>query len=161
MRGLSFFDSGEFYTVDVTLVQKVVQNITYTHIPAAPGVVVGIANLKGGIVTLLSLSILLGCDSNNSAVNAIVFKPLTDGNDQMGLLIDKPGELIDINENEILPPPVSANEKDNFYISGVIEYSGKICRIINVESIIDRFIQNEKISSTLNKEGTLHDEKHI
>ena len=150
MRGLSFFDNDEFYTVDVNLVQKVVLNMTYTTVPAAPGVVVGIANLKGGIVTLLSLSILLASDNikNNNAVNAIVFKPLTDGNDQMGLLVEKPGELIDINESDIHPPPVSASEKDNFYISGMTEFNGNICRIINVESIIDRFMQNEKKSST-------------
>ena len=154
MRGLSFFDRDEFYTVDVTLVQKVVRNITYTGVPAAPGVVVGIANLKGGIVTLLSLAILLGCDSNNNAADAIVFKPLTDGNDQMGLLIDKHGELIDIDDSEILPPPVSTHDEDNFCISGMTEFNGQICRIIDIESMIDRFLQNEKRSSTLTQGDT-------
>jgi len=148
LRGLSFFDRDEFYTVDVTLVQKVVRNIAYTRVPAAPGVVVGIANLKGGVVTLLSLANLLGCDSNKNAADAIVFKPLTDGNDQMGLLIDKPGQLIDINDSEILPPPGTTHDADNFCVSGMIEYDGIICRIINIESIIDRFLQNETGSST-------------
>ena len=107
MRGLSFYDDGEYYAVDVTLVQKVVRNITYTPVPAAPGAVAGIANLKGGIVTLFSLADLLKRKFTGNANDAVIFKPLTDGNDQLGLLINKPGDIIDINEEEISPAPVT------------------------------------------------------
>jgi chemotaxis signal transduction protein len=57
----------------------------------------------------------------------------------MGLLIDKPGDLIDINENEILPPPRTAGGEDNFCISGMIEVEGVLYRIINIDSIVSLF----------------------
>ena len=139
MRGLSFLLDGELFAVDVTLVRKVVRNITFTPIHAAPGAVVGIANIKGRIVTVLSLAELLGREKSAGAVNAVVFKPLTDGNDQMGLLIDKQGDLIDIDENEILPPPRTAGEEEKSCISGMAEVAGTLYRIINIDSIISRF----------------------
>ena len=142
MRGLSFIAGGELFTVDVTLVKKVVRKMAITPIPAVPGAVVGIANMKGRIVTVLSLTELLGRGRNAQAVNAVVFKPFTDGNDQMGLLIDKPGDLVDINDNEILPLPRTAGEVEKLCISGMTEVEGRLYRIINIDSIISRFKNN-------------------
>ena len=142
MRGLSFLTNGENFTVDVALVKKVVRNMVFTPIPAAPDAVAGIASLKGRIVTILSLTELLGRGRDAQAVNVVIFKPLTDGNDQMGLLIDKPGDLIDINDNEILPLPRAAGEEEKLCISGMTEVEGILYRIINIGSIISRFEHN-------------------
>ena len=144
MRGLSFLADGELYMVDVTLVQKVVGNMAATPVPAAPDAVVGIANLKGRIVTVLSLAALLGRARSGGArateaVSAVVLKPFADGGDQMGLLIDKPGDLITVSESKILPPPATAEAKEKRCVSGVTEWEGKLYRIIDVDSIISRF----------------------
>jgi len=153
MRGLSLYSDNELYIVDVTLVQKVILNLAYTPIPAAPPAVAGIANIKGGIVTVLSLAELLGRKKNAQAVNAVVFKSFTNGNDQMGLLIDKPGSLIDIEKNKIMPPPLSA-EEENICISGIVEADNALYRIIDINFIIKTFTQNgEKINSNLSNGG--------
>ena len=135
MRCLSFYAGGEFFAVDVTLVQKVVRNMTFTPIPAAPPAVAGIANIKGGIVTLLSLTELLGRERGKRAATAVVFKSLTNENDQMGLLVDQPGDLIDIEESVILPPPLPEEGEEKFCVSGIAETDGKLYRIINIDSI--------------------------
>ena len=148
MRGLSFMVDGDFFAADVTLVQKVSRNISVTPVPAAPDTVVGIANIKGKVVTILSLNALLGRNREKNEgwkaaagmhqINAVIFKPFTDGGDKdiTGLLIDKPGDLIDISENKILPP--STEEKQSC-VSGMAEIDGKLYRIINIGSIIDEF----------------------
>jgi purine-binding chemotaxis protein CheW len=129
----------ELFAVDVGLVQKVVRNISFTPIPAAPPAVAGIANLKGGIVTILSLAELLGRERGRHAVNAVVFKSDANGGDQMGLLIDKPGDLIDIGENDILPPPLVAKGEEKPCVSGIAEAGGKLYRIIDLDDIKNRF----------------------
>ena len=144
MRGLSFLADGELYMVDVTLVQKVARNVAATPVPAAPGAVVGIANMKGKIVTILGLSALLGRAQSGrapaaEAVNAVVFKPLADSDDQVGLLIDKPGDLMTVSESAVLPPPVTARADAYDCVSGVVEAEGALYRIIDIHSIIDRF----------------------
>ena len=139
MNGLSLLADGALFAVDVTGVQKVVRNMAWTNVPAAPDAVVGIANLKGGIVTLLSLSELLGRKRSEHAVHAVIFKPFPNGNGQMGLLIDSPGDLITIDDDDILPPYLAADEIEYSFIKGLAELDGKLYRIIDVESIFNRF----------------------
>jgi len=153
MRGLSFLSDGELFTVDVELVEKIVRNMAYTPLPAVHDTVAGIANMKGGIVTLLSLNRLLGRERSEAASHAVIFKPSKNHLDQMGLLIDKPGSLIEINEDEILPPPLPAEEKHSC-ISGMAEAGGKLYRIIHVDSIINRFNDGGDIIS----QGDIKDE---
>ena len=160
MRCLSFLANDEFFAVDVALVQNTARNIAVTPVPTAPGAVVGIANMKGRIVTVLSLAALLrrGRDTGAQArgprtVHAVVFKPFTGGDDQMALLMDKPGDLIAISENEILPPPLAGAE-ENFYISGMAEVEGRLYRIINIGSIINKFTDSdEKNADTMSMGG--------
>jgi len=146
MNGLSFISGGELFAVDVTLVQKVTRKIPVTPVPTAPDAVVGVANLKGRVVTILSLDSLLGHvqerGSGTSAirpVNAIVFKPASGTGDQMGLLIDKPGSLITINDGSLVPPPTHVAGTETPCISGVAEEDGRLYRIIDVDMIIKRF----------------------
>jgi len=138
MRGLSFICDNELFAVDVSLVQKVILNMDFTPVPAPPGVA-GLANIKGGIVTVFCLNELLGRKKSKKAVNAVVFKSFSGGNDQIGLLVDQSGDLIEITEDKIHPPPVSEAESDKFCISGIAEADGKFYRIINPEGIIKSF----------------------
>ena len=139
MEGLGIVADGELYAVDVRLVDKVARNISYTHVPAAPAAVAGIANMKGRIVTLLSLAELLGRPKSTHAVHAVIFKPHADGNDQMGLLIDNPGNLITIDDAEILPPHLTSEDEDSTIISGLAEIDGKLYRLLDFDSIIGMF----------------------
>ena len=135
MNGLSLLAVGELFVVDVTRIQKVARDMAFTPVPAAPDEVVGIANFKGGIVTLISLSEMLGRGRSAKAVHAVIFKPFEEENSQMGLLIDSPGDLITIDDAEILPPRFAAQDEDRSFISGFAEVGGKFYRIIDIDLV--------------------------
>ena len=155
MRCLSFFADNEFYAVDVTLVQKVVRKMVVTPVPTAPGAVVGIANLKGRVVTLLDLTCLLGrvkkrTDISSDIVDAVVFKSLSGGANQTGLVIDKPGNLIDVDDDAISLPPLTTDSEDSYCISGIAEVDDRLYRIISIDSIIERYKHTgEKAANTM------------
>ena len=147
MRGLSFLAGGELYAVDVTLVQKVARMLAITPVPSALPEVVGIANLKGKVVTVLSLGKILGSDKSNDATlytNTIVFKYGSSHEDQMGLAVEKPGNLIDIDDDAIRSPPVTAAADESNCISGVIEIDDVLYRIIDIEAILKRYIPDSE-----------------
>lgn len=142
MRGLSFTVGGELYAVDVTLVQKVARKLAITPVPSAPAEVIGIANLKGRVVTVLSLNKLLGNNDTHETeryMNTIVFKSWTSAEDQMGLAIEKPGNLIYIENDAIRSPPVTPEMEEIPYISGVTEIEENFFRIIDIESIRKKY----------------------
>jgi len=161
MRCLSFFTGNEFYAADVTLVQKVTRKMTVSPIPTAPDAVVGIANLKGRVVTLLSLCELLGRkrnrddDAGSHAVDAVIFKPFHGGGDQIGLVIDKRGKLIDIDDNTVSLPSLTTGADESFCISGIAEADDTLYRIISINAIIERYKHaGEKIANTMLNGGS-------
>ena len=144
--------------------QKVARNMSVTPVPAAPEAIVGIANMKGRVVTVLSLAALFGRGRGKSpgaksvqAVNAVVFKGFKEGDDQMGLLIEKPGDLINITDNKILPLSLKTGAEEKFYLSGMAEVDGNLYRIINIESIIKRFEDGGKNPAGTISQGGTHD----
>jgi purine-binding chemotaxis protein CheW len=130
MKALSFLSNGRLYAADVNLVLKFVRNMMVTPVLAAPDAIVGIANLKGKVITVFSLSELLGNGKqlHTQAINAVILKSET------GLIIDAPGDLIDIDDLLIEPPP-----EENFCISGIAEVEENLYRIIDVDSIINKY----------------------
>lgn len=143
MKGLSFFVGGELYAVDVTLVQKVARKLAITPIPSAPEEVLGIANLKGRVVTVMSLTSILGIDKTCEAkfyANTIVFKSVSNHEDQMGIAIEKPGNLISLDDCDIRTPPLASGTETGSYISGVAEIDNNFYRIINIESIFRNYM---------------------
>jgi purine-binding chemotaxis protein CheW len=160
MRGLSFIEGGELFAVDVDLVQKVVRKMILTHVPAAPDEVIGIMNLKGKVITVFSLTRLLGRKGKcagayaDNTINAVVFKSFSDSEDQMGLSIDKPGDLIDIDDNIICPPSLASGANESFCISGIAEMGERLYRIIDIDSIINKYKNNgEKTAENMSNGG--------
>jgi len=156
MRCLSFVADNEFFAVDVTLVQKVARKMTVTPVPTAPDAVIGIANLKGRVVTLLSLSHMLGRSRKHTeepvvdTVDAVIFKSLSGGENQTGLVMDKPGNLIDIDDETISLPSLTTGAEESFCISAIAEVSDKLYRIISIDSIIESFkYSGEKTGNTM------------
>jgi purine-binding chemotaxis protein CheW len=147
---MSFSIGGELFAVDVTTIQKVVRNMGFTPVPAAPRGIVGIANLKGKVVTLLDLAEMDGRRSGGGAgwrstrlVNAVVFKTFMDDGNQMGLRIDTPRGLIE--SDEVLPIPLESDDRDRDreYLSGLALVDEMLYRLIDVDAIIARFTQGE------------------
>jgi len=143
VRGLSFITGNELYAVDVTLVQKVARKLAVTPVPSAPPEVLGIANLKGRVVTVLSLNKLLGlyeASDPGRGINTIVFKSHGSNEDQMGLAIEKPGNLIDLDDTEIKSPHLSNELNEGFCISGIAEVDDRFYRVINFDTIMQKYI---------------------
>ncbi|MCL2807866.1 MAG: chemotaxis protein CheW [Coriobacteriia bacterium] len=150
MRCLSFYIDEEVFAVDVTLVREFARKLVVTPVLSAPDTVVGIANLKGRVITLLSLSELLGRKESIvkdwAAVTAaaIIFETFSGGANQIGLKVDRPGELIDIDEAAIRKPSLSTGAQESFCIAGIAEVGNALYRIIDIHSIIERLTSNDQ-----------------
>ncbi|MCL2440567.1 MAG: chemotaxis protein CheW [Treponema sp.] len=157
MRGFSFYVNDELFAVDVNRVEKIVRKMEITYIPAAPDVISGIINLKGRVVTIFNLNELLGrgikrynrkpqaLDSRQNItdiVNIIIFKSDSGNEDQMGLIMDRPGVLINIEDELIRVPSLTTGAQESYCISGIAELDNTLFRIINIDSIIDKYKNN-------------------
>jgi len=163
LRGLSFIINDELYTVDVTGVMKVVRNIAATPVPAVSDEVIGIVNLKGMVITILSLPALLGYKAGGEThdinyINAVIFKPVSDGSDQMGLLIDTPGDLVTISKDCIHPLPVNVTFEEKQILTGLADVDGRLYRIVDISYIVNRFSDSGGVAATTNQQEEIKDE---
>jgi len=165
MRCLSFLVNDDRFAVDVNLVQEYARRLTITPVLSAPDSLFGIANLKGKVITILSLMVLLGRRSSifeesvSDTYCAVIFKSFSSGEDQMGLMIDEPLGLIDIEDDDISNPSKSIEQEESFYISGVAEAEGDLYRIIDFNSIVEMFKSDGEESAGTVENGGAEDEK--
>jgi len=145
MEALSFIVDGEFYAIDVSLVQTVVRKIPVTPVPTAPDEIIGIANFKGRVITVICLhSFLEFVEAKperqpGSVYSTVIFKPLYGDEDQFGLAIDKAGDLIDIIKSDTKPYFHSAEPEGHSCISSIVEIDGALYRIVDLHQISDRY----------------------
>jgi len=145
MRVFSFYIDGQVFAVDVNCIQKVARKMEITKVPSSFDAISGIINLKGRVVTVFSLYNILGLkvssESILNVVNIIIFKS-SSGQDQMGLIIDKPGILINIDDETIKLPSLAAGKEESYCICGIAELDNTLYRIINIDSIINKYKNN-------------------
>jgi len=165
MRYLSFLVDNDRFAVDVSLVREYARKMMVTPVPSAPDSVVGIANMKGRVITILSLYELLGRGESgdeqyiDDTINAIVFKPFSSGEDQMGLKIDKPLGLIDIDDDAIRHQSLMTETEESFCISGITEIGDCLYRIIDFNSIIEVYKDDGEQSADSDENGGTEDEQ--
>jgi len=145
MEALSFIVDNEFFAVDVSYVQTVVRKIPVTLVPTAPDEVLGIANFKGRVITILCLNTFLerpegGADRElNKTISAVIFKPMYGDEDQLGLAIDKTGDLIEMLDEDTKPYVHSGQADGHSCISSIAETNGSLYRIIDLNQISERY----------------------
>ena len=93
----TFFVDGLFLGVEVEKVQEVIRYQEMTRVPLAPGVIGGLINLRGQIVTAVDLRKRLDLDErpvDDFPMNVVV--RTDDG--AMSLLVDDIGDVVEVDE---------------------------------------------------------------
>jgi len=133
---LSFNLCDSLLGIDVTLVKEINRNIEYTPIPGAKEEIVGFFNMRGQVVTLYDLAKILnlGQMQKQEKQICIILKNPKDP-DQAGFLIDSPGDVIEVDEQECEVIPANLGEVESEYIESVLKLKDDLLMVINSEKI--------------------------
>lgn len=134
---LTFYICGKPFGIDITKVEEINRNIKYTPVPCAREYIVGLFNMRGQVVTLFDIGQRLEyidkCKYENPT--CITLKPSVMGEDLVGFLIDKPGDVIDVEEHECEPLPANASDVEAKFIKEVIKRDSQIIMLIDTDEI--------------------------
>ena len=153
MRQYATFFLGEsFLGIDVLMVREVNQNTDITPVDGAQEDVRGLLNLRGLIITVLDPGVRLGMGKrkNTEDTRCIVLKTSYElekirlanpsvpdtCSDMVGLLVDKIGDMVSIDENEIEPPPANLGGLDGRFIDGVIKLDKSLLVILKIGELL-------------------------
>ncbi|HED18726.1 MAG TPA: chemotaxis protein CheV [Gammaproteobacteria bacterium] len=127
----------QLFGINVFKVQEVIQCPPLTHIPDSHRVVRGVANMRGRMVTVMDLGMAIGGRGvENPQDNFVV---VAEYNQHVqGFLVGGVDRIINMNWEEILPPPKGIG--DDNYLTAVCKVEGELVEIIDVEKVLAEVI---------------------
>jgi len=138
-KALTFFLAGNHYCLDIVAVKEINRKIDYTPIPDAPSHIVGLFNMRGQVVTLINLAKLIGWkdETVEPCSSCIILKCTPGDQDFIGFLIDRPGSVIEIDEEMSEYPPANINEQEKIFVNRVIKLENELLKLIDHQVILE------------------------
>jgi purine-binding chemotaxis protein CheW len=129
---VTFTLGGGLYGVDVTRVQEALRAHTRTRVPLAPVDVAGLVNLRGQVVLTIDLRARLGMEPLAADLVPMMIVVEVDG-EQISLLVDDLGDVIDIEEQQLAPPPDTLSTSSREVILGVYALEHSLLLALDID----------------------------
>lgn len=115
---------------DVFIAQKM------TPVPKAPPEVAGLLNLRGRVVTAVSLRSRLGLPPRSSEGGSMVVGIERQG-ESYGLLVDSVGEVVSIASTTLEPLPINFDRSWASAARGIHRLESALMVVLDIDSILD------------------------
>lgn len=133
---VSFNIGNDNYLVDIMQVKEIRKSSNFTYVPNAEKYVVGLDNLRGEIISIIDLRIMFNLEVIKKEREDIMV--LRNDYLLIGVIVDKVNNVFSIDSSLIQDPhPVLSQGALIRYIKGVVEYSGKLYILLDVDKIFN------------------------
>ncbi|MGA7155366.1 MAG: chemotaxis protein CheW [Acidobacteriaceae bacterium] len=119
---LTFKLGNEVFATDVAKVREVLDFTTITEIPRTPDFMSGVINLRGSVVPVVDLRLCFEMSKTQKTKNTciVVVEVLLDNESfVIGALADSVEEVIDLEPDQIQPPPKIGTQIKTDFIKGM------------------------------------------
>jgi purine-binding chemotaxis protein CheW len=133
--------AGDTFGLPVTRVQTIFRIGSVTPAPGGPADIVGLVNLRGKIVTAVSLRRRLGLEPEPGGSGSLAIG-IEHHKEAFALLVDEVGDVLTLTaENAIAPPPHIGRNRARF-ASGYNRVGGQILPLLDIDAVFD-FSENK------------------
>jgi len=149
----TFYVNDALCGTDILQIREVIERPEYSNVPQAPAIVEGLMNLRGQIVTVIDVARSLGVSSTEGKrpSTCIILKTdgelegLDSGGDTLehigteivGLLVDKMGEVVEIEDESIDASPANTSQKDLEFIKGIAKLDKELMTILSLKRVLE------------------------
>ncbi|MGF1584733.1 MAG: chemotaxis protein CheW [Bacteroidales bacterium] len=152
---LSFKLGGETFAANVGKILNILEMTEITQVPKAPDYMKGVINLRGTVLPVVDTRIKFGMPpteyTNNTCI--LVMEVEVDGEQvQVGGLVDAVQAVLEIEEDEILPPPSIGSKYRSEFITGIAKIDDKFIMLLSMDRVFsadDIISIKEKTSETI------------
>lgn len=125
----------EQYGINISYIENIVRVQPITRVPHVQPYFLGIINLRGEIIPIMSLRLKfnLGEKPNNNETRILIIK--SEQNAKIGILVDSVKEVVSLSENDI--EKISSDSDAKVYLTGVGKYNNSLISLINVQGLIN------------------------
>jgi purine-binding chemotaxis protein CheW len=135
---VSFKLGEEEYGVNVLKVREIIRMPCITRVPNTPHYIVGVINLRGKVIPIISMRTRFGLMEIESSNQTRIMVMDMEG-ELMGFVVDAVSEVIRIAESEIQPPPAVVNSAvEQECLAGVINQTDRLLFFLDLEKLISQ-----------------------
>lgn len=131
----TFYVDDMFLGIDVQQIQEVIRYQSMTRVPLAAPSIRGLINLRGQIVTAIDLRCRLGLPlraTENPPMNVVV----RDGENAVSLLVDRIGDVLEVEEDLFEPPPSTVRAPVRELIIGAYKLPERLLLVLDTERVL-------------------------
>lgn len=128
----TFYLDRLLFGVELQGVQEVIRTLGMTQVPLAPGVVSGLINLRGQIVTAVDLRRRL--DLAPRPAGALPMNVVVRSEDgAVSLLVDEIGDVVEVDDATFEAPPETLRGSVRVMILGVHKLNDRLMHVLDIE----------------------------
>jgi len=147
---LTFKLGEEEFGVHVSQVLNILEMTRITGVPKTPDYMKGVINLRGMVLPVIDTRIKFGMPETEYTSNTciIVMDLDLDGDTvHIGAIVDEVLSVIEIEENQIEPPPSLGNQYKSEFIFGMAKVDDNFVMLLDMQEVLS----NEEISEISDK----------
>lgn len=127
---------GELFAVDLRHVSEVFEVESVTVVPGMPGILTGVTNLRGTVISLVDLRGSLGLAVVDSALPFAVV--IRQGSRHIGVLVDHVPEIRTVSREDLLPTMQGGPAGAPPCISAVLRLDERLGGVLEVPQVFEQ-----------------------
>ena len=132
---LTFVLADEEYGLEILKVREIIGMMDITAVPRTPDFVKGVINLRGKVIPVVDLRLKFGMEPTDTTEQTCIIV-VNVGNVEMGIIVDKVSEVLDISEDEIDDTPSFGVNVNTEFILGMGKAEDKVSILLDISKVL-------------------------
>jgi purine-binding chemotaxis protein CheW len=132
---LTFFLAGEEYGIEILKVHEIIGLLPITRVPQTRKFMRGVINLRGKVIPIFDARLKFGMPAiegtNETCIIVVHIRGV-----EVGVIVDRVSEVVDIPEGEVEPPPSFGAGYNTEYILGIGKTQGRVKILLNIDRML-------------------------
>jgi len=137
LQWVTFELAGETYGIDVMAVKEVLRHQDIAPVPGAPDYVLGIINIRGKVISVISTRGRFGLPEVEADRNTRIMI-VEIGDYIVGIVVDSVAEVVYVRQSEIDTTPTTGHEDGARFIQGLCQREGQLLILLDLEKMISQ-----------------------
>lgn len=127
----------EQYGIDISYIDNIVRMQKITRVPKTQPYFLGIINLRGEIIPVMSMRRKLELEEHEFTNTTRIIIIKADINAKIGILVDEVREVVTLAEEDVEKVSYENGREDgNVYLTGVGKYNDTLISLLNINGVI-------------------------
>jgi len=136
---LTFLMANEKYGLEILKVREIIGMMDVTPVPTTPAFVRGVINLRGKVIPVVDLRLKFRMEAKEDTPRTcIIVVQLARAAQEMimGIIVDEVSEVLDIDQDQIEPPPSFGADIRTDFILGMGKVDQKVMTLLDIDRVL-------------------------